>query len=92
MVVIWEDLPQQIDIINKTLQEPSIELSTVTKLYYSLIKHFNDIRDRFQIIFESIAKNLTIVQLQKSHPIIVLVRKQFDYLKERFCIFLDRSL
>lgn len=58
MCVIWKDLLQKIDIVNKALQEPGIELSTIIKLYDSLIIHFHDTRDKFEM-FEGMAKDLT---------------------------------
>ena len=58
MRVIWKDLLQKIDIVNKALQEPGVELCTIIKLYDSLITHFHDARSKL-VIFESMAKNLT---------------------------------
>jgi hypothetical protein len=40
MCVIWKVLLQNIDIVNKALQEPGIELCTTVKLYDSLLAHF----------------------------------------------------
>ena len=54
----WKDLLQKIDIVNKALQEPGIELCTIIKLYDSLITHFHDRRNKFEM-FESMAKDIT---------------------------------
>jgi len=58
MCVIWKDLLQKINIVNKGLQESGIELCTTIKLYDTLINHFHDTRNKFKI-FEGMAKNLT---------------------------------
>lgn len=58
MCVIWKDLLQKIDIVNKALQEPGIELCIIIQLYDSLIKYFCDTRSKFEA-FESLAKGLT---------------------------------
>src|SRR5688572_3126120 len=55
MCVIWKDLLQKIDIVNKALQEPGIELCTVIKLYDSLITHFHEARSKF-VMFESMPR------------------------------------
>jgi hypothetical protein len=58
MCVIWKDLLKNIDIVNKALQEPGIELFTIVKLYDSLLAHFQIMRSKFDV-FETIARKLT---------------------------------
>jgi hypothetical protein len=58
MCVIWKDLLQNIDIVNKDLQEPGIELCTTVKLYDSLLAHFQIVRNKFDV-FETMARKLT---------------------------------
>ncbi|XP_065645496.1 uncharacterized protein LOC136075971 [Hydra vulgaris] len=58
MCVIWKDLLQKMNIVNKALQEPGIELCTIIKLYDGLIQYFYDTRSKFET-FEGQAKDLT---------------------------------
>jgi hypothetical protein len=57
MSVIWNDILQKINIVNKALQEPGIEICTVVKLYDSLISFFREIRGSFDD-YEERAKRL----------------------------------
>ena len=58
MCVIWKDLLQKINIVNKALQEPGFELCTIIKLYDDLIQYFHDTRSKFETC-EGQAKDLT---------------------------------
>lgn len=55
MCVVWNDILQHTDRVNKSLQEAGIELCTVVQLYDSLISHFRHMRNQFDE-FESTAK------------------------------------
>ena len=55
MCVVWNDILQHTDRVNKSLQEAGIELCTVVQLYDSLISHFRRMRNQFDE-FESTAK------------------------------------
>jgi hypothetical protein len=56
--VIWKGLLQNIDVVNKALQEPGIELCTIVKSYDSLLAHFQIMRNKFDV-FETMARKLT---------------------------------
>ncbi|XP_042228056.1 zinc finger MYM-type protein 1-like [Homarus americanus] len=56
--IIWNDLLKKINIVNKAIQEPGIELGTVVKMYDSLLAYFSEIRDKFES-FEETAKEFS---------------------------------
>ena len=58
MCTIWNDLLQNLNIVNKATQEPGIELSTVVRLYDSLLTYLSEIRTQFNS-FELKAKELS---------------------------------
>lgn len=55
MCVVWNNILQNTDRVNKALQEPGIEICTVVVLYEGLIAHLKQMRDRYDE-FESEAK------------------------------------
>ncbi|XP_065665620.1 uncharacterized protein LOC136087042 [Hydra vulgaris] len=77
MCVIWKDLLQKMNIVNKALQEPGIELCTIVKLYDGLIQYFHDTRSKFET-FEGQAKDLTKLQDYKEATQRKRIRKRFD--------------
>ena len=58
MCTIWNDLLQNLNIVNKATQEPGIELGTVVRLYDSLLTYLSEIRTQFNS-FELKAKELS---------------------------------
>ena len=58
MCTIWNDLLQNLNIVNKATQEPGIELGTVVRLYDSLLTYLSEIRTQFNT-FELEAKELS---------------------------------
>ena len=57
MSIIWNDILQKINLINKSLQKAGIEICTVVKLYESLMSYFHAIRNNSDD-YESQAKEL----------------------------------
>lgn len=55
LCVVWNNILQNTDRVNKALQEPGIEICTVVVLYEGLITHLKQMRDRYDE-FESEAK------------------------------------
>ncbi|KAF0688590.1 zinc finger MYM-type protein 1-like, partial [Aphis craccivora] len=49
MVTVWSDVLERFNYTSKKLQEVSIDLRTVLKLYYSLIHYINDIRNNYDL-------------------------------------------
>ncbi|XP_065650616.1 zinc finger MYM-type protein 1-like [Hydra vulgaris] len=76
MCVIWIDLLQKMNIVNKALQEPGIELCTIIKLYDVLIQYFHDTRSKFET-FEGQAKDLTESDYKEATQR-KRIRKRFD--------------
>ena len=68
MCVIWNDLLQNINIVNKALQETGIELCTIVKLFKTLIAYFHGIRIEFEK-FETMAKNLQLPNIKNIHNV-----------------------
>lgn len=57
MSIIWNDILQQINVVNKSLQTPGIEICTVVNLYNSLISCFKKMRSAEEFdLFEEKAK------------------------------------
>lgn len=57
MSIIWNDILQQINIVNKSLQAPGIEICTVVNLYNSLPSCFKTMRSAEEFdLFEEKAK------------------------------------
>ncbi|XP_065672003.1 zinc finger MYM-type protein 1-like [Hydra vulgaris] len=76
MCVIWKNLLQKMNIVNKALQEPGIELCTIIKLYDGLIQYFHDTRSKFET-FEGKAKDLTESDYKEATQR-KRIRKRFD--------------
>ena len=55
--IMWNDILQKINLINKSLQEAGIGICTVVKLYESLLSYFQAIRNNFDD-YETQAKEL----------------------------------
>jgi len=49
MVTLWSDVLERFNYTSKKLQEVSIDLRTVLKLYYSLIHYINDTRNNYDL-------------------------------------------
>ncbi|XP_065672170.1 uncharacterized protein LOC136089994 [Hydra vulgaris] len=77
MCVIWKDLLQKMNIVNKALQEPGIELCTIIKLYDGLIQYFHDTHSKFET-FEGQAKDLTESDYKEATQR-KRIRKRFDH-------------
>ncbi|XP_065654607.1 uncharacterized protein LOC136081234 [Hydra vulgaris] len=76
MCVIRKDLLQNMNIVNKALQEPGFELCTIIKLYDGLIQYFHDTRSKFET-FEVQAKYLTESDYKEATQR-KRIRKRFD--------------
>lgn len=76
MCTIWNDLLQNLNIVNKSVQEPGIELGTVVKLYDSLLAYFSEIRDKFDS-FEKTAKEFSESDYKEMETGRKRVKKQF---------------
>ncbi|XP_065642533.1 uncharacterized protein LOC136074156 [Hydra vulgaris] len=66
------------NIVNKALQEPGIELCTIIKLYDGLEQYFHDTSSKFQT-FEGQAKDLTESDYKE-----IRIRKQRKQIRKRF--------
>ncbi|XP_050065317.1 zinc finger MYM-type protein 1-like [Aphis gossypii] len=57
MSIIWNDILQQVNIVNKSLQTPGIEIYTDLNLYNSLLSYFKNMRSAEEFdLFEEKAK------------------------------------
>jgi len=61
MSIIWNDILQQINVVNKSLQTPGIEICTVVNLYNSLISCFKNMRsaENFDLFEEKAKKRVS---------------------------------
>ena len=76
MCVIWNDILQKVNTVNKALQEPGIELCNVVKLYDTLLKYLFEDRERFDE-YEKNAKELSDEKDCKEQTQRNRTRKQF---------------
>lgn len=51
MTFIWNDILQQVNIVNKAIQPPGIEICTIVELYNGLLTRFQNMRsaDEFDL-------------------------------------------
>jgi len=64
MVTVWSDVLERFNYTSKKLQEVSIVLRTVLKLYYSLIHYINDIRNNYDLYERKVLRYLKLKSIK----------------------------